>query len=194
MTKISIAVCALLVATLVGCSDEAEAKSAVATPTQSSTVEQVEIGLLEERKARSNKMYVHPEFRTAVSQQAKDLKGYERSIYKGKHYRKKQESFRKCVMKRESNYRYKAKNRVSTASGAYQFLDSQWRSGLVHMMIKESKKTDDGLIKKAKKLHNKPIKTWDRYWQDRAFFTAMNINGDWSGKKHWRATVPGTGC
>ena len=194
MTKISIAVCAVLVLGLTGCSDEAEAKSAVATPIQS-TVEQVQIGILEERKVRSNKPYVHPEYKVAVlSKRAKDLYGYEQSIYRGKHYRKKQELFRKCVMKRESNYWYKAKNRVSSASGAYQFLDSQWRSGLVYMMIKVSKKTNDGLHNKAKKLHNKPIKTWNRYWQDRAFFTAMNINGDWSGKKHWRATVPGMGC
>jgi hypothetical protein len=193
MTKISIAICTVLVLGLTGCSNEAEAKSAVATPNQS-TVEKIEIGLLEERKVRSNNVYVHPEYKAAVSKQAKDLMGYEKSIYRGKHYRKKQESFRKCVMERESRYNYKGKNRVSSASGAYQFLDSQWRSGLVYMMIKESKKTDDGLKSKAKTLHSKPIKTWNRYWQDRAFFTAMNIEGDWTGKKHWRITVPGMGC
>ena len=134
------------------------------------------------------------EFQAAVSVQAKDLKGYEKSLYRGKYYHKSQERFRKCVMKRESNYRYKAANRVSSARGAYQFLDNNWRDGLVHMMVKESKKTGDYLKLRAKKLHNKPIHRWNRYWQDRAFFTAMNWNGKWSGKKHWNATVRGTGC
>lgn len=130
----------------------------------------------------------------AISPDAQDLRGYEKSLYRGKYYHKDQERFRQCVMKRESHHNYKAANRSSSARGAYQFLDNNWRDGLVHMMIKESKKKDHGLEKKMKKLFDKPIHKWNRYWQDRAFFTALNYNGKWSGKKHWKATVPGTGC
>ena len=97
-------------------------------------------------------------------------------------------------MKRESNYRYKAKNRSSSASGAYQFLDNNWRDGLVWMMIKESKKTDDNLDPYLRDLFDVHITQWNRYFQDRAFFTALNFEGKWAGKKHWNATVSGTGC
>lgn len=162
------------------------------------TEEAVELAVLSDypdvqtKKAKSAPM--PREYRAAVSKDAKDLKGYEKSLYRGKFYYKDQESFRKCVMDRESNFRYKAANSRSSARGAYQFLDNHWRDGLVHMMIKESKKKDHGLEKRLKRLFDKPIHRWNRYYQDRAFFTALNYNGKWSGKKHWNATVPGTGC
>lgn len=137
---------------------------------------------------------MHREMRSALSKDARDRKGYEKSLYRGKYYYADQERFRKCVMSRESHHNYRAANRSSSARGAYQFLDNHWRDGLVHMMLKESKKSDDGLNKKIRRLFDKPIHTWDRYMQDRAFFTAMNYNGKWSGKKHWNPTVSGTGC
>ena len=199
MTKITLAIATVML--LVSCSPtKADAKSNeannIATPVQE-TVVQVEQNvapplLLDKRIARSNR--VHPEFQAAVTKQAEDLKGYEKSLYRGKYYYKGQESWRKCVMKRESNYRYKAKNRSSSASGAYQFLDNSWRDGLVWMMIKESKKTDDGLDPYLRDLFDVHITKWNRYFQDRAFFTALNFEGKWAGKKHWNATVPGTGC
>ena len=199
MTKITLAIATVML--LVSCSPtKADAKSNeannIATPVQE-TVVQVEQNvapplLLDKRIARSNR--VHPEFQAAVTKQAKDLKGYEKSLYRGKYYYKGQESWRKCVMKRESNYRYKAKNRSSSASGAYQFLDNNWRDGLVWMMIKESKKTDDNLDPFLRDLFDVHITQWNRYFQDRAFFTALNFEGKWAGKTHWNATVPGTGC
>ena len=199
MTKITLAIATALL--LVSCSPtKADAKSNeannIATPVQE-TVVQVEQNiapplLLDKRIARSNR--VHPEFQAAVTKQAEDLKGYEKSLYRGKYYYKGQESWRKCVMKRESNYRYKAKNRSSSASGAYQFLDNNWREGLVWMMIKESKKTGDNLDPYLRDLFDVHITQWNRYFQDRAFFTALNFEGKWAGKKHWNATVPGTGC
>ena len=199
MTKITLAIATVML--LVSCSPtKADAKSNeannIATPVQE-TVVQVEQNvapplLLDKRIARSNR--VHPEFQAAVTKQAKDLKGYEKSLYRGKYYYKGQESWRKCVMKRESNYRYKAKNRSSSASGAYQFLDNNWRDGLVWLMIKESKKTGDNLDPFLRDLFDVHITKWNRYFQDRAFFTALNFEGKWAGKKHWNATVPGTGC
>lgn len=149
---------------------------------------------VEAKKFIPKGLVFHREYRAAISKDSRDLKGYEKSLYRGKYYHKDQESFRQCVMKRESHHNYRAANSVSSARGAYQFLDNNWRDGLVHMMVKESKKTDDGLIEKARALFDKPIHKWSRYWQDRAFFTAMNYDGKGSGKHHWRATVPGTGC
>lgn len=134
------------------------------------------------------------EFMSAHSEDAFDFVGYEESLYKGVYYRADQESFRKCVMKRESHFNYRAANRSSSARGAFQFLDNNWRDGLVWMMLDESKDTDDGLQFKVKRLFDRPINQWSRYFQDRAFFTAMNYKGAWAGKHHWNATVHGTSC
>jgi muramidase (phage lysozyme) len=134
-------------------------------------------------------VYISHEHKAARSADADDMKGYEPSLYRGKWYDSKWENSRKCIMKRESRFSYHAANKSSTARGAYQFLDSQWRDGLVWMMLKESKKTKDGLSVEIKTLFDKPIHKWSRYYQDRAFYTAWQ-NG--SGKKHWY--YPGHNC
>jgi len=90
-------------------------------------------------------------------------------------------------MRRESGFRYTAKNKSSSASGAYQFLDTQWRRGLVYMMLTESRKTNDGLTEQIKPLFAQPITKWDRYFQDRAFYTAY-AHG--KGAAHWAQTCP----
>lgn len=126
--------------------------------------------------------YISQEQRAATSNLADDMKGFEPSLYRGEWYDKKWEGIRKCIMFRESRFYYRAANKSSSARGAYQFLDSQWRDGLVWMMLKESSKTKDGLYKDIKKLFNSPIHSWSRYYQDRAFFTAWR-HGE--GAKHW---------
>ncbi len=131
------------------------------------------------------------EARKSFSPASRDLEGWMPSLYRGIWWDEKWADIRACIMKRESNFRYKAANPTSSARGAYQFLDRYWRDGLVWMMIAESKKTGDGLIGEAKKLRKKPIHKWSRYWQDRGFYTALR-NG--KGLHHWKATVPGTGC
>jgi len=134
---------------------------------------------------------VHTEYRAAVSTQAKDMMGWEPSLYRGKWWDAKWYDIRRCIMDRESNFNYRAANRTSSAKGAYQFLDNNWRRGLVYMMVKESKETGDGLETQAERLFTIPISKWNRYWQDRAFYTALQGG---KGLKHWNAQVPGTGC
>jgi len=125
----------------------------------------------------------------ANSVQAGDMKGYEQSLYQGKWYDPSDEWNRKCIMKRESHYNYRAANPTSSARGAYQFLDNNWRDGLVWMMLAESKETKDGLRKDIKALRDKPIHRWNRYYQDRAFWTAWRFG---EGKNHWY--WPGSSC
>jgi len=127
----------------------------------------------------------------ARSRQAFNLTGWGKSLYRGKWWRADYADVRRCIMQRESNFRYTAKNRTSSASGAYQFLDRQWRRGLVHMMLAESKQTRDGLAGEIRQLMHVPIRKWSRYYQDRAWYTAWRHG---KGAKHWHATVPGTGC
>ena len=115
---------------------------------------------------------------------AESTKGYHASLYKGKWYHPKWEDERKCIMKRESRFDYRAANRTSSARGAYQFLDSQWRHSLVWMMLEEG-----GDKAEIRSLRSKPIHKWNRYYQDRAFFTAWR-HGE--GKHHWY--YPGSRC
>ena len=124
----------------------------------------------------------------ANSKDAQDWKGHETSQYTGQHYHSKWASVRKCIMHRESRHNYRARSTVSTASGAYQFLDSQWRVSLTYMMLKENRLTAGGLREEIRSLRVKPIQEWNRYWQDRAFYTAWN-NG--RGADHWNQTRHG---
>ena len=134
-------------------------------------------------------VYMSAEHRAAESIVALDMKGFKPSLYRGKWYSPRWENTRKCIMFRESRHNYRAANKTSSARGAYQFLDRQWRDGLVWMMLKESKNNKDGLRESIKQLRDKPIHAWSRYYQDRAFFTAWR-NG--AGKKHW--ALQGSRC
>jgi hypothetical protein len=124
----------------------------------------------------------------AHSTDAQDWRGHEKSLYQGEHYSSKWAVVRKCIMHRESRHNYRARSSISTASGAYQFLDSQWRVSLTYMMVQESRVTADGLINEIRALRHKPIQEWNRYFQDRAWYTAWD-NG--SGADHWNLTRHG---
>jgi muramidase (phage lysozyme) len=127
-------------------------------------------------------VYRSAEHRFAESEEAGIEEGYMPSLYRGEWFSAQWESARKCIMHRESRFNYRAANKSSSARGAYQFLDSQWRDGLVWMMLEESKNEKDGLAVSIKELKNKPIHHWSRYYQDRAFYTAWQHG---KGKKHW---------
>ena len=125
--------------------------------------------------------YTHP----ADMPDAQDMRGFEPSLYQGKWYDKKWERNRKCIMKRESRFDYRAANKSSSARGAYQFLDSKWRVSLTHMLMPEHKDRK----KEVKALRKKPIHKWSRYWQDAAFYVAWQ---NCKGAKHWY--YPGSNC
>ena len=78
------------------------------------------------------------------------------SAYTGPYYDARYESFRRCVVKRESEGRYGARNRSSGAAGAYQFMPAWTRT-----------------IQKWTGEH-KPIYAMSRYAQDLAFWRAFN--------------------
>ncbi len=121
----------------------------------------------------------------ADTRAAHDMRGFEPSLYQGKWYKKKWEDNRKCIMHRESRFNYKAANKSSSARGAYQFLDSQWRVSLTHMLIPEHKDRK----KEVRSLRKKPIHKWNRYWQDAAFYTVWRHG---KGRNHWY--YPGSNC
>jgi hypothetical protein len=112
---------------------------------------------------------------------SKDRRGYELSLYQGKWYMPAREDVRKCIMDRESNFNYWADG--GRWKGAYQMSRSLGRGAL--WMMKPEVKAEMGQrgLDKIAELMTTPINHWNRYWQDRAFWTIWHKG---SGKSHWR--------
>ena len=115
------------------------------------------------------------------SRQAADLLGYLPSLYQGKWYDADIESVRRCIMDRESNFNYRATS--GTYHGAYQ-MSAALARGATWMMQKEVRKEmgEEG-VAILRALRELTPNNWNRYWQDRAFWTIWH-DGDGAG--HWR--------
>lgn len=110
--------------------------------------------------------------------------------------------FARCVLDRESGANLKnrnsgegAKNPRSSASGRWQFLDSQWRHGGSFMV--RDRLVKFGMPKQEAKrvrqhLGDTPIRKWDGWWQDALFNEVVERGGwrHWSGGKGCNALVP----
>ena len=110
-----------------------------------------------------------------------DRMGYELSLYQGKWYMPAREDVRKCIMERESHFNYRADN--GHYRGAYQMSGALARGAL--WMMKPEIKAEMGArgIAKLNELMHTPVVKWNRYWQDRAFWTIWRKG---KGKSHWR--------
>lgn len=115
------------------------------------------------------------------SPKSNDRIGYELSLYQGKWHMPKREGLRKCISKIESGHHYKA-GKGGYYRGAYQFSKALSR-GVTWMMQPEVKKEmGKAGVSLVKQLRKKPMNQWNRYWQDRAFWT---IWAKGKGKGHW---------
>lgn len=112
---------------------------------------------------------------------ARDRKGYERSLYRGKWYMPKREAVRRCIMRRESWHNYRAHG--GRWHGAYQMSRSLARGATWEMQPEVRREFGDEGVKILRQLRTTPTWKWNRYWQDRAFWTIWR-NG--KGKGHWR--------
>jgi hypothetical protein len=125
------------------------------------------------------------------SRKSKDMKGYEPSLYRGKWFMPKKEHRRRCIMDRESNNFYRAVSAGGKYRGAYQ-MNRALAIGATHMMMKEVRKEMGRPgVRALKRLREIPTQQWNRYWQDRAFWTIWRKG---KGAFHWRHTIPGTRC
>jgi hypothetical protein len=108
----------------------------------------------------------------------------------------KHRSFASCVLDRESGGTLDriqsgvgAKNPNSTASGRWQFLDSQWREGLSFMvrdrLVQFGMPNDDARTIRQQ-LSTQPIYEWHGYWQQIGFVEVITRGGE----QHWK----GHGC
>ena len=117
------------------------------------------------------------------SKQSQDMKGYEPSLYQGKWFMPKKEERRRCIMDRESNNLYRAVSAGGVYRGAYQ-MNRGLAIGATHMMMKEVRKEmGKPGVQALKRLREIPTQQWNRYWQDRAFWTIWRKG---KGAFHWR--------
>ena len=128
--------------------------------------------------------------------------GYTEEIVAAAFIPEKWRPFSKCVLDRESGGRLTeknsgegAKNPRSSASGRWQFLDSQWRSGLASMVA--SRLRDEGVPAKHTKglrahLESRPINKWDGWFQDIGHRAVLAAGGwrHWSGGNGCNSLVP----
>ena len=125
---------------------------------------------------------------TALSRgdrQAADLLGFLPSLYQGKWFMPGNEDERRCIMLRESHANYRASS--GTYHGAYQ-MSSALAVGATWMMQREVRRElgDEGVAIVAALRKTTP-NNWNRYWQDRAFWTIWQAGsgaGHWNGGSH----------
>lgn len=123
---------------------------------------------------------------TLTSRATKDMRGVEKSLYRGTFYRPASEAKRLCVVKRESEGHYDVVSPSGSYFGAYQ-VSRELARGATWMMLKEHKKLmgEKAAKQVLSRLRDKPMNTWPRYWQDAAFHTVINWDHTLSGAGHW---------
>jgi len=115
------------------------------------------------------------------SRAANDLMGWRPSLYRGKWYLPGREDKRRCILDRESNFNYRANGR--DYHGAYQ-MSADLGRGATWMMLPEVRREmgEEG-VAIVEALRKITPNRWNRYWQDRAFWTIWR-HGE--GARHWR--------
>jgi hypothetical protein len=99
---------------------------------------------------------------------SRSLRGVRPSAYIGKHYKSRYESTRRCIVRKESGGNYRIASRTGKYQGAYQF-----NAYLANATARKMGRKD---------LVGKPMRTWSRFDQDKAFWLVWN-NG--RGRGHW---------
>lgn len=141
------------------------------------------------RPLSARQSFMHFAFK---SPRTRDLRGIEKSLYRGRYFKPSVERERRCIMQRESGGRYWAVSPTGKYRGAYQVSPDLAR-GVTWMMLPEHKKImgPRAAREAMAKLRKKPMNTWPRYWQDAAFHTVMNWEHTGSGGSHWAGTRVG---
>lgn len=124
---------------------------------------------------------------TTESEQTKDMRGIERSLYRGEYFTPTTEPLRACIVKRESEGRYDVRGGGGNRYfGAYQMNDDL-ADGATWMMLDEHKGVLGAQAARSlmDELRETPVTKWPRYWQDAAFYTIFNWEGPGSGAAHW---------
>lgn len=118
------------------------------------------------------------------SQAAADIRGYRASLYTGAFHDKRFDQYRLCVVQRESGGRYDLT--TGTFHGAYQFGGAYNTSSRVADRMRAELVAEYGseATVELNRLARTPIYSWNRYWQDAAFWTTFNRGAGW---RQWSA-------
>jgi cell division protein FtsN len=111
-----------------------------------------------------------------------DTRGRMASLYTGRWFVPKAEKTRLCIIDREANYNYKAVSRGGHWRGAYQMNRGLALGALSSMRAEVRKEMGQPGVALLDGMRKQPTQTWNRYWQDRAFWTIWR---DGKGKGHW---------
>lgn len=121
-------------------------------------------------------------FATGFHPDANDHTGVRESLYRGKWFIPRHDDRRKCIMKRESNGNYRAVSAGGLYRGAYQMNRALGVGATWEMQREVRREMGDEGITMLRALREVPPDKWNRYWQDRAFWTIWRGG---QGKKHW---------
>lgn len=123
---------------------------------------------------------------TLRSKATRDMRGVEKSLYRGRYFSNAAETKRLCIVRRESEGHYDVVSSGGTYRGAYQ-VSAALARGATWMMLKEHKRLMGASNAKRTlaKLRSTPMNRWPRYWQDAAFHTIISWDGTLSGANHW---------
>lgn len=114
---------------------------------------------------------------------AGDSRGVMKSLYQGKWYVEKHEPIRRCIVRRESGGNYKVVSAGGLYRGAYQ-MNRALALGATHQMMDEViDEFGAEAAETVRQLRDMPTQQWNRYWQDRAFWTVWRKG---KGAFHWR--------
>lgn len=115
-----------------------------------------------------------------------DMRGVERSLYRGRYFHPRAEERRLCIVRRESEGYYDVVNPGGNYFGAYQ-VSRPLARGVTYMLVREHRDLlgADRAKQILTDLRQTPMNEWPRYWQDAAFHTIMNWEGPMSGASHW---------
>lgn len=114
---------------------------------------------------------------------ARDMRGVMKSLYRGKWFMPKKEKKRRCIIKRESHANYRAVSAKGLYRGAYQMNRRLAVSATYQMQREVAKEMGPRAAAEVAKLRKIPTQKWNRYWQDRAFWTIWKKG---KGASHWR--------
>jgi hypothetical protein len=106
--------------------------------------------------------------------------------YRGKYWRAEQADFTRCVLERESNGHWYSTNRANGYFGAFQF-NKALAEGASWMMRDELRQMYGHKVGTlvSRQLRATEMHRWVPLFQQMAFATVLNWQGDYSGVQHW---------
>ena len=111
-----------------------------------------------------------------------DARGRMPSLYTGRWFVPKAEKTRLCIVNREADDNYRAVSRGGHWRGAYQMNRGLALGALSAMRDEVRREMGAAGVEILDGLRKKPTQAWNRYWQDRAFWTIWRGG---KGRSHW---------